>query len=66
MKRTEYRGEIFTKDGEIHTKFVIGSEVVNSNIEKLIIALGGNLVKETKRTKHYVLKGDRLNLCLIC
>ena len=66
MKATEYRGEVFTKNGEIYTKFTIGSKVVNSRIEKLIIALNGELVKETKMAKHYIVKGDRLNLCLIC
>ena len=65
MKSTQYRGELFIKNDETCTRFVIGTKVVNSRIERLVIALGGNLIKTTKNARYYEIKGDKINLCLL-
>lgn len=65
MKSTQYTGVLFNKDKEVFTKFVVGSKVVNSKIEELVLLLGGQLVKQTKIANHYEIKGDRLNLMMI-
>ena len=66
MKASQYKAEKIMKNKEEHTKFTIGNKVKNSNIEKCVIALGGKLVKETKFTKQYELKGDYVHLCIVC
>ena len=52
MKPTQYAGELFYKDKKVFTKFIIGSNVVNSRIETLILLLGGQLSRQTKMAKH--------------
>ena len=66
MKSTEYKGELFSKDGETYTKFTIGSKVINSRIEKLVICLGGKLIKQTKTLKYYEVKGNQIHLLMVC
>jgi hypothetical protein len=60
MKMTEYGAELVTKGGKDFTMVTIGSKVINSRIERLTIALGGKLLKQTKRLKSYELEGDKL------
>lgn len=64
MKATEYSGQLFNKRGEVYTKFTIGHKV-NPRVEKLIIALGGILIKTTVRAKYYEAKGDQIDLMML-
>lgn len=64
MKATEYSGQLFHKEGEVYTKFAIGYKV-NPRVEKLIISLGGNLIKSTTRAKYYEVKGDVIDVMML-
>lgn len=66
MKATQYQSRLFTKNGEQYTKITIGLKCEKKLLEKMIIALGGQMVKQTKLAKHYEVKGNRMHLMLIC
>ncbi len=61
MKATEYTIELFNKNGEEYTKFILGSKV-NLKMEKPIMTLGGRFIKQTKTAKHYEVKGNQIKL----
>lgn len=65
MKVTQYKGEVFNKNGEEYTKFTIGVKATKPLLEKTIIAFGGQLVKETRIAKYYELKGNHMRLMVV-
>jgi shikimate kinase len=64
VRANQYSAEIFRKDGEEYTKFVIGNKV-RPKIFDLVIALGGTMVKSTKQFKHYEVKGNKLHVMMV-
>ncbi|WP_026884247.1 hypothetical protein [Clostridium akagii] len=65
MKATEYTVKVFNKNNEEYTKFIMGSKI-NLKMEKLIMALGGKFIKQTKTAKHYEVKGNQIKLMALC
>lgn len=65
MKLTEYSVEIVKKDGMVYTRFSIGKRCHKALLVKAVIALGGELVKNTTRADVYELKGNCMELGLI-
>ena len=60
----ESMAEVINKNNKIFTKFTFKINTTNYDIEKKVIDLGGNLIKETKNNKQYLLEGNNLYLIL--
>lgn len=62
MKANRFAARLLKKNGEEYTEITVGTKCANPILENRITVLGGRMVKQTKLTKHYEIKGNQLQL----